>query len=108
MAEQLGVSKTPVREALTRLEQEGLVETDVVQGRGGHRLLAVTTCSEIYELRELLEGAAVRVAAESASPQGRPTWRISDESQSSGRRAISTALAALLAQFDIVLFEQVA
>ena len=32
MAEQLGVSKTPVREALTRLEQEGLVETASFKG----------------------------------------------------------------------------
>src|SRR5215470_17870915 len=32
LAEQLGVSKTPIREALTRLEQEGLVETTSFKG----------------------------------------------------------------------------
>ena len=56
LAEQLGVSKTPLREAFARLEQEGLVETTSFKG-------AVVTgyserdLNEIYELRALLEGA---------------------------------------------------
>ena len=70
LAERLGVSKTPIREALTRLEQEGLVETTSFKGA------VVTRYSrqdllEIYELRELLENAAARAAAESMSEQDR-------------------------------------
>src|SRR5437899_10901861 len=53
LADQLGVSKTPIRQALTMLEQEGLVETTsfkgaVVAGYSRQDLL------EIYELRERL------------------------------------------------------
>ena len=66
LAEQLGVSKTPLREAFARLEQEGLVETTSFKG-------AVVTgyserdLNEIYELRALLEGAAARSAAEGST-----------------------------------------
>ena len=61
LAAQLGVSRTPVREALARLASEGLV---AVEGRGyvsggvGH-----DDVEDIYELRRLLEPAAIRHAA---------------------------------------------
>src|SRR6516162_1946735 len=106
LAEQLGVSKTPIREALTRLEQEGLVETTsfkgaVVTGYSRQDLI------EIYELRELLETAAVRIAAESMDDEGRARLeRISDESQKL-KNGSTARLATLISQFDDVLFEQV-
>jgi DNA-binding GntR family transcriptional regulator len=106
LAAQLGVSKTPVREAITRLEQEGLVETTSFKGA------VVTEYSrrdliEIYELRELLETAAVRIAAESMDDEARARLeRISDESQKL-KKGNTARLAALLSQFDDVLFEQV-
>lgn len=59
----LGVSRTPVRHALTRLAQEGLLEE--LTG-GGFRVRAFTV-DEIWnaiELRGILEGAAARLAAE--------------------------------------------
>jgi DNA-binding GntR family transcriptional regulator len=57
--ERLGVSKSPVREALNRLEADGLV---VIEPRRGATIvnLSIEDVNEIYELRELLEAAAVR------------------------------------------------
>lgn len=66
LAGRLGVSRTPVREALRRLEAEGYVSA--ASGKG----LVVTEYSErdleeVFFIRELLEGAAARLAAENAS-----------------------------------------
>jgi DNA-binding GntR family transcriptional regulator len=107
LAGQLGVSKTPIREALTRLEREGLVETTSFKGA------AVTGYSrqdliEIYELRELLEIAAVRAAAESMPEQDRSRLtRIAAESRKLKDGKDAGGLAARLTEFDDVIFAQV-
>lgn len=64
----LGVSRTPLREALSRLTADGLVEPQV--GRG----LIVTEISldniaELYELRGALEEQAARLAAQRGAPK---------------------------------------
>lgn len=66
LADWLRVSRTPVREALRRLESEGLLSR---APRGG---LVVTTLDpqqihELYALREVLEGMAARLSARHAS-----------------------------------------
>jgi DNA-binding GntR family transcriptional regulator len=62
LAARFGVSKTPLRDALVRLQADGLVSippyrSAVVVGYSRHDL------REIYEVRELLEGACARDAA---------------------------------------------
>ncbi|NMB16748.1 MAG: GntR family transcriptional regulator [Firmicutes bacterium] len=54
LAEQLMVSRTPVREALKRLEQEGLVQTTPQKGTEVLKLSAVQLI-EAAELRRILE-----------------------------------------------------
>jgi DNA-binding GntR family transcriptional regulator len=66
VAERLKVSRTPVREALGRLAMQGLVEA--AGGRGMIvRSLSTAEVLELYAMRELLEGAAARLAAQHAS-----------------------------------------
>jgi DNA-binding GntR family transcriptional regulator len=68
LAEKLGVSRTPVREALSRLEQEGLVET--VPRRGA--FVVRKNKEEILEMIHVwaaLEGMAARLATQKASDE---------------------------------------
>lgn len=68
LAAQLGVSRTPVREALARLESEGMI---VVEGRGFVvPELTDADIAEIYELRFLLEPAAARSAVAEVTGAG--------------------------------------
>lgn len=63
LAVRLGVSRTPVREALVRLEHDGLIE---VRPRRGMRVLPVSIESmrEIYQILTALESEAARLLAE--------------------------------------------
>ena len=71
LAEQLGVSRTPVREALRRLAADGLVE--VLPNRGA-RVAQWTTedLEEIYDLRAMLESHGAARAAERIDPADLP------------------------------------
>lgn len=66
VANLLGVSRTPVREALNRLQARGLIENAI----GGLAIVELSRpqTMELYAMRANLEGAAARFAAENASP----------------------------------------
>lgn len=67
LAEQLGVSRTPVREALGRLAMMGLVES---RSRRGYYVSQYTAeqMTDLYEFRKILEVNAARLAADNAQP----------------------------------------
>jgi DNA-binding GntR family transcriptional regulator len=68
LAQHLGVSPTPVREALQRLEQERLIERDAVRAIR----VAEPSLPRLYELCQIevaLRGTAARLAAERATDQ---------------------------------------
>src|ERR1043166_524029 len=65
LAHDLNVSRTPVREALRKLEAEGLV--DAAPSGLVVRQLTEQDLTEIFYLREALEGMAARLAAENAT-----------------------------------------
>lgn len=62
LADELGVSRTPVREAIRRLEQEGLV---VMLPRKGAYVAGISLkdIHEVYEIRAALEALALELAA---------------------------------------------
>ena len=63
LAEELEISRTPIRAALSRLAEEGLLE----RARGGGfvvRKFALADVVDTIELRGVLEGTAARLAAE--------------------------------------------
>ena len=68
LSRQLGVSRTPLREALNRLVSENMF--DFRPGTGFFcRPLEAKTVFDLYELRQITESAAVRLACERASDQ---------------------------------------
>ena len=68
LVEQLGVSRTPIREALRRLEQERLIEDT---GKGS-RVLGITEedLQDIMNIRERIEGLAAYYAAKNITAEG--------------------------------------
>ncbi|MFB7328349.1 MULTISPECIES: GntR family transcriptional regulator [unclassified Streptomyces] len=63
LADEFGVSRTPVREALKQLQTEGLVE---IRPRVGTFVTIPSRreITELFEMKELLEGAAARLLAQ--------------------------------------------
>ena len=67
LSEELGVSRTPLREALALLEYEGLLQLDS-SGRATVTIMDAADLREALDFRELLESAACDVAIRRISP----------------------------------------
>ena len=65
LANEMGVSRTPVREAIRKLEQEGLV---ILTARKGAEVAPINArdLKEVLEIRKALEGLACQMACENA------------------------------------------
>ncbi len=67
IVEKLGVSRTPIRSALMRLEQEGLLDA-LPTGGYAVRTFSERDVTDAIELRGTVEGLAARLAAERGAP----------------------------------------
>ncbi|MFF0023061.1 GntR family transcriptional regulator [Streptomyces sp. NPDC005496] len=74
LAEMLGVSKTPVREALKQLRFSGLVSVNALQGVSV-RSSDAETARQLYTARLATEPAAVRMAVDVRGAGARPSAR---------------------------------
>ncbi|MBS0340444.1 MAG: GntR family transcriptional regulator [Proteobacteria bacterium] len=111
ISEMLGVSRTPVRSALMRLEQEGLLEA-LPNGGYAVRTFSERDVSDAIELRGTLEGLAARLAAERGAPavvlrEARACLARIDEllRESSLDDAAFSRYVALNEQFHALLYE---
>ncbi len=85
LAARLGVSRTPLRMALTRLQHEGLLDT-LPGGGFVVREFSLADISDAIEIRGVLEGTAARLAAE----------RLAGHHELSEIRACSQSIATLV------------
>ncbi|MEP9380530.1 GntR family transcriptional regulator [Aquabacter sp. CN5-332] len=119
LAEQFNISKSPVRDALLRLEFDGLVD---VLPRRGYRVrgLVWEDAEELYDMRDLLERECARVAVSRATPADIEALRLAAKihprhtvdilgynrrfhialAQTSGRRQLAEACIRVISQFD--------
>jgi DNA-binding GntR family transcriptional regulator len=101
LASELQVSRTPVREALRKLEAEGLV------AHSGSRLtvraFSERDLTELFYVREALEGMAARLAAENATPTEVAQIRELLQDMESSPRGDVTALRRLTGEFHTLI-----
>lgn len=98
LAEELQLSRTPVREALRMLQSEGLVALE--PNRGARvRSLSVHEIADLYELRGRLEAMAAELAASRATPDQRS--RLTDAA-TAFRTAVAATDAGDLTQLRVV------
>src|SRR5437660_7716145 len=104
LAKKLGVSKTPVREALRKLQAEDLI---TVSSGNALTVKSITEeqLFEIYYTREALEGMAARLAAENAGPMELAKLRvILDEVKALGLATDPKHLRTLTGEFQLAVF----
>ncbi|SMF73595.1 transcriptional regulator, GntR family [Tistlia consotensis] len=107
LVRELEVSQTPIREALGRLESEGLVVKTHLVGYSAAPQISRLHFDELYELRLLLEPDAARRAARNVTEQAmRRLTNTADRMRrlDSGRERLSYAR---FAQLDAELHDQI-
>jgi len=105
LAEELQVSRTPVHEALRRLATDGLVELLATRRLRVARF-DESNLLEIYDLRKLLECAAVERAAEHASDEDLAKLRTEFKALTAARKADDWITRAIA--FDVAFHLQIA
>src|SRR5688572_11133326 len=103
LAQWLGISWTPVRDALKRLESDGLLSAASRRGLVVAEL-DQQQVSELYAVRDVLEGLAGRLAAQHATPAEIAAMRELIERQARSRKDDLPGLARLIRLFHEVIY----
>jgi DNA-binding GntR family transcriptional regulator len=104
MAEALGISRTPVREAIHKLEREGFLRQDP---RGGFFVVGLTLADieETFGIRSVLESYAARLAAVKHRPEDlKPLERKLEEYQAYLDRGELGSLPRINTEFHDLLY----
>ncbi len=102
LASELGVSKIPLREALSRLEQEGLVRSKANRGYFV-RALDAAEAEEVYLLRLKLEPEAAAMAAARATEAERQAARAAFQALDPAQQNSTAALVTLNRAFHLAM-----
>lgn len=103
IAEQLGVSRGPVREALGQLEEEGLIKNIPYKGTFVTEITS-DYVAELYSLRRVLETFAIQRAVERATPSNLETLRLIVANM---REAAEAGDSLRLGQLDITFHYEI-
>jgi DNA-binding GntR family transcriptional regulator len=103
LAQELSVSRTPVREALKRLAAEGLVTITANQGAVVSPL-SIEDILELYAVRETLEGLAARLAAKRISQESLDTLQaiLGEMGTAAGRRDVPAMRKLNMAFHEVI------
>lgn len=75
LATKIKVSQTPVREALARLESDGLIQKEPLKGYRATQLLSIKELNDLFEFRLLIEPWAAEQAAKLIDNTGKTALR---------------------------------
>lgn len=105
LAEELGVSRTPIREAIRLLELEGLVET--IPNKGAIVVgISPKDVEDIYAIRMLVEGLAARWATERMTPlDKKELQKINDLMEFYSQKGDIDEVSELDNKFHQIIFE---
>lgn len=108
LARALDVSQTPIREALSRLEREGLVHKAHLIGYSAAPQLTRKQFDDLYAFRLLLEPEGARLAAKAMTPEALAGLEATDLAMASGETPSDrTARYSRFARADALFHDEI-
>ena len=103
LADEMGVSRTPVREAIRKLEKEGLVSIEPRRGAYASDI-SIKDIVDVMEVRQDLEGMAAGLAAIKATKEEKEALKKATEEY---RRAVETGSIDEIIKWDEAFHKRV-